>query len=765
MGIVEISGRPHNDKSIGRPSLMATLQVRLGELDRQRAQDFLAKNEPPELVGRDGLIRLGVDLVGEGAMDLEAGVLSTRARILGLGSRGPQILDALKRKVEVEQRRKRRGSIQVGRALMAQPETHLDRSQVEEAIQTGGVLLTEKTTIAKDGTLEIPLEDLYYVLNPRALTDERIQRILDLGKQAISSDLQVISERKNFPKTLKPREFAVGAVRIALGPYLAVIESADNHQGAFQLATRVLDGIRTTGIDVPREVALFNRTNSSLETRGLKIRVKLYPADESTKETSGKVMNSRTLRDGVHFMDILTGEEGELFSLMERISFFYDSKKSQSILIGRAGCGEVAWTQQSSFQEGNMVTTAKELASTPKPQGIKRGQGVPHVIQPWVDRLKWVGRDQHERVMMISGGLPDTETLEKLWNEGVGVFVFRDLRIPEGAFDPQGEPSGKPDIYFDSALWTHLKKLEERGARFFMTYPEMPDHFSKEEGATIPAHVRIFHRGLWVQPEEVEALEKVDTVIAMYGSNVEELDETLRPQVDQFMKNMKELFGENLAVTHGKGPGLMAIADKVAELLGIPRIGIGIQVENRGQLPNYRPQAMVDFLPGYRLVRQQAMDDLATFRVFNVGGVGTLEEIGITLCSQKLANHLITPLIFVDPKGVGGSKGEHAWVWIQKQIEALDATPKEKEGWNIPKDLKQMQLVAAHTSRYCHFVSSYDEAEKIIREFKENPMAYYKKQNIPIPFALQGVEGAKKTSQITKFPTPSWFKEEALLAA
>ena len=43
---------------------------------------------------------------------------------------------------------------------------------------------------------------------------------------------------------------------------------------------------------------------------------------------------------------------------------------------------------------------------------------------------------------------------------------------------------------------------------------------------------------------------------------------------------------------------------------------------------------------------------------FLLGGAGTLGEIALSLCSQKLYKNILTPLIFVDPKGVSNEGRE-----------------------------------------------------------------------------------------------------------
>ncbi|MFO7494066.1 MAG: LOG family protein, partial [Desulfobacterales bacterium] len=45
--------------------------------------------------------------------------------------------------------------------------------------------------------------------------------------------------------------------------------------------------------------------------------------------------------------------------------------------------------------------------------------------------------------------------------------------------------------------------------------------------------------------------------------------------------------------------------------------------------------------------------EIASFPIFNVGGLGTLEELGITLCNMKLSIMEPVPIILFDTDGDG----------------------------------------------------------------------------------------------------------------
>ena len=58
--------------------------------------------------------------------------------------------------------------------------------------------------------------------------------------------------------------------------------------------------------------------------------------------------------------------------------------------------------------------------------------------------------------------------------------------------------------------------------------------------------------------------------------------------------------------------------------------------------------------------------EIASFPIFNIGGLGSLEELGITLCNMKLAILDPVPVILFDTEGNGDY-----WNGIDDQINEM----------------------------------------------------------------------------------------------
>jgi predicted Rossmann-fold nucleotide-binding protein len=65
---------------------------------------------------------------------------------------------------------------------------------------------------------------------------------------------------------------------------------------------------------------------------------------------------------------------------------------------------------------------------------------------------------------------------------------------------------------------------------------------------------------------------------------------------------------------------------------------------------------------------RQKWFEIASFPIFNVGGLGTLEELGITLCNMKLSILERGPIVFFDTEG-----DKAYWEGLRQQIATMVA--------------------------------------------------------------------------------------------
>lgn len=649
-----------------------------------------------------------------------------------------------------------REQLEIGRLLLTPEGSFLNKNEVENSLKEEKILLPENAILQEDGSVEISLNDFHWIFNDAGIMfPGQMRNVLLHGKHSLTG-IQARAEK--LPSILDPKTFFVGDINIALGGVNAVIRKSTNKQGVFHLAARLLHGVRTTGISIPRQIELYNSSELPIDFGDLKISLNFLPL--SAKD-SRLVVSEKLVKEGVSLNDALELEKNpQIFSsLMDEVTNVYDEFGNYGLFVAGGRAAKVPWKLNAGNTDAfsgtgrnrdflNQYVEQLALAFSSKEPGyFLEGDGIPDGVRDLSERISLVGGSQEHGKLFASATLPEDAIMRALKRSGIGVFVCKNVN---GSLEHHDVPSGSNKLSFSANSYEQLLAHEREGTLIYAVFGEMSDFYTPTE--RIKPHVREFYRGLWVKPEAKESLNKVENIVAMYGTHKDEVKPYLDEDMGKFMNLLSDIFGEKLAITHGKGPGVMQLADKHAEDRNIMRVGVGIDVEKIGQAPNFRPPAMVDFKDKDRLRRQKLMDDIATFKIFSLGGAGTLEEVAITLCSQKLRKNVITPIIFVDP--FSNSDMDHLWYELVETIKKL-AGGKQIPAGNASATI---ELLQDYVPNFCHLAKSYEEAAEIITGFVGDPISYYRKANIPMKHVKESLEFGEETHKDTRFPVPSWVK-------
>jgi hypothetical protein len=168
-------------------------------------------------------------------------------------------------------------------------------------------------------------------------------------------------------------------------------------------------------------------------------------------------------------------------------------------------------------------------------------------------------------------------------------------------------------------------------------------------------------RGYFVEPAEIQRF-KNSLVLAVYGS-AEKLLESDEKGLREFLAQVKQLFGGQIAILTGGGPGAMQQATDSALEQGL-LVGANY-IETIDQSTNKVAHFYQCFQDRNRHNRQRWFD-IASFVVFCVGGLGTLEEVGLTLTDMKLGMVERGPVVFF------GNHGDDVyWSHMKAQLERM----------------------------------------------------------------------------------------------
>lgn len=731
------------------------------DMEKALVRELISSGEIKKAVlGRSGHSRIGLhpQLEDISSIKLEANRLTVQMRVYSLrDAQRDNLLSVLGQVVE----KMGPGKMEIGRMFLSKPEMSLSREEIQKAQKDHQIQLPETANISEEGIIELSLEDMHYFISERTFNAENMEKVLVYGKHELEG---IQGDKIGFPsdEQLTSNHFFLGGIRIAIGPFIAIIEEETSQKEVSHLAARMLDGVRTTGLILPehaRQVELFKNSDDLLD-KNLKIRLRLYPANGKLAKISERIINERTLHQGVTFRDIteMKSEDSTFMKLVDSVSETQSEKKPWGLLLTRGKAGKIDWDESAPIQRALALIRTQEILSG-SDEKFLTGDQIPDDARELTELLGFVGGTQTHGKILITSGFPSKRQREELFTKGIGIFVAKHLQQDPRVFDENltESPYSNNDEYFSAERYADFREAEKAGVQFYGIFEETIVNEIKT-----PRQVRAFHKGFWVLPEACEKMDQVDTIIAMYGSHKDDMIPHLREQIEEFMSRMKKKLGNKLGITHGNGPGVMWAADQAAANHDIFRLGVSIGVEKLNQKENPTPPARVGFLDEDRLARQNLLDNISNFTLFNIGGAGTMEEIAITICSQKLRKNIITPIIFVDPFGLGENK-DHIWKKLKEQI-AILSEKKSIDATDTAKGIENLQLLQDYAPRFCHFVKSYDQAAEILETFLDDPIQYYKTQQIPAEDCLLAYEQSQDIFKRTGFSSPHWINEEKMKA-
>ncbi|MFP4167649.1 MAG: Rossmann fold nucleotide-binding protein [Desulfonatronovibrionaceae bacterium] len=702
---------------------MRDLQDRAAK-SRTRLEDYC------QISGRSGHSRIGIDIrIPDREVEISdpAKTLTLPVSISALNSDLAGSLSELQAIV-------RESPIDFGR-LFIPLSAPLSKKEIDQALKDGRLLLPSAHEIKPDGTIELPLDDIRYVLSGRLIQIGRnFSEMIVRGKHGLNL-FQNVSPH-GLPAVLDSREFLVSAIRISLGPFTAFIQRELSQPGTFHLASRLLDGIKTSGLSVPRHVELYNNSGEPVDLSRLRVRIRLYPAEKSVADIADRILvpgrSAEILGRGVDFAELadifepMTVETlGDEITPCPRLGGSYARIfMSDKILnipweeVSGKWIPEFQWRLVYEAARGNLV------------EGVLAGEEIPRRFNMFMKDLAYVGGEQNLSKIFVCDSLPPVDTLRVLKRNGIGVVLIRSLsgRVNGG--------ESLPGYYLDQSIYEELCTLEREGMRFYLQV--------KENGRS---HVREFYKGFWVTAQGKRGLDRCHTTISVFGSVTEELQEILLGQFKDFLADLQNdsRLKNRFAVAHGSGPGVMKAIDDAARSLDIMRLGVGIDGEKIGQTSNLDPDALAMFVSMALNTRQDILDRRSLFKIFNIGGFGTSYEINMALTFMKIGHCLPAPYIFVDPFGLGPG-GKHLWRQSIEQFRTLTSPMSNGE-------IKMPPLGPAWVHRCCHLVSSYTEGLEIISRFIDSPMDYWQKADIH----PEQVKRARESLRSAGVPIPPYI--------
>jgi predicted Rossmann-fold nucleotide-binding protein len=210
------------------------------------------------------------------------------------------------------------------------------------------------------------------------------------------------------------------------------------------------------------------------------------------------------------------------------------------------------------------------------------------------------------------------------------------------------KPSRTHGYFFSSNAHARLDMFDSIGLKVYWY-----DELTKD----IYQHVYKKEHGFFVREEMARKFQEA-TILAFYGSAVG-LDQADTDRISALVEKLTSFIGSNLGVLTGGGGGVMRLATDQARNKGALTGACFLELE--AQPPELGVDFFNTFQESSRHFRQKWFE-AADFCIFNVGGVGTLEEVGIELCNLKLGIRPRVPYVFFNSK---------FWGDLRKQINEM----------------------------------------------------------------------------------------------
>ncbi len=215
-------------------------------------------------------------------------------------------------------------------------------------------------------------------------------------------------------------------------------------------------------------------------------------------------------------------------------------------------------------------------------------------------------------------------------------------------------------ICFRRASYEHGVFLSERDHGRLADYEGLglPVYWCNEARGHVVRHVFRGMRGYFTTPDLVDRFRSA-LIFAIYGST-RPLSEHEIGCAERLIENLRGLFGSDIGILTGGGPGAMLQATEIAHRLGL--MAGSSFIETLDQETNKTADFYQTFQARSRQSRQRWFE-IASFHIFLIGGIGTLEEIGLTLTDMKLGVIESSPVVFLDSSG-----GDCYWEGLKTQL-------------------------------------------------------------------------------------------------
>lgn len=540
---------------------------------------------------RSALARIGIEMLLQGPVTVDGHRLSIEADAFFYDTNFPNA---------PYWKKLFRPGIPVGRLYRAPEAAKLSTEEIWQAVTENHLKLPESISIDHRGRVFLTPHQVSYTLNPK-LQRLDFERIVtgDAGRPFLDK-VQLRHERS--PLTILPRSGVVTSCSMYLKEHYVVLNQGEGNFGIHTSAV-LLDPIKTFGTNVMLEI--YNTGNQPVVNP--LVSVDIFRAPPFT-DPEFKTLAKRRQR----FLATAT----DLFRCLDDTPPRDAGEAQPKTRISVRG-QSATMENRAVFLRAGEVKTGEELK---KSIGTNGACGYRTMIQA-LDAAS-DGSDT-----LIVDYLPDLLEHMEL------VTRIADLKLKRIIFRKASRTHG---YFLSSNAHARLDDLYALGIQNYW-YDELTND--------LYLHVYKKEHGFFIR-EEMNRKFQEATILAFYGSAMG-LDDSYTGPISGLVEKLASFIGPNVGILTGGGGGVMRLATDQARSHGALTGACFLELE--AQPPELGVDFFNTFQESSRHFRQKWFE-VADFCIFNVGGVGTLEEIGIELCNLKLGIRPRIPFVFFNAK-------------------------------------------------------------------------------------------------------------------
>jgi predicted Rossmann-fold nucleotide-binding protein len=510
----------------------------------------------------------------------------------------------------------------IGRIIACDPAWLCGAGELHESLKRRELLLPRGYSLMADGVVEFSPQFCRYEF-PTPVNRDQLFAIINrqYGKELLNT-LQTRTSVDSL--ILKPGEGIITSCSMFLHRHFLVLDT-HTRASAAHLSARILDPVETRLSKVFLE---FENTTDAIVVNP-RASARVYRADQ----------REYPVRTFVAVGSIPSNEQG-LHSFEQIEALFSSARRLSGNTPGRIVCeagdapyavSEIASSLSTGGGGARCVLHAPRHALRRDPAAMRRrARDLASTQRLPTDRP----------IVLFSEYFPDTVEYPELLSAAAAgnlkSLVFRQASAERGPF-------------FSERDHIRMGDLADFGTEIYWANPQL-------------RHVaRLTHkerRAFFVPEDKVDSFQDA-LIMAVYGS-VMDLSDIDQDRLARLLGRFKELFGDSLAFLTGGGGGVMKHVSEMGAALNL-MVGSNY-LENADQ--NIEPGIgfYQMFQGGSRHMRQRWFE-VGRFHLFCIGGLGTLEEIGLTLTDIKLGLLNREPIVFF-----GRETADLYWRDLQSQM-------------------------------------------------------------------------------------------------